>query len=102
MRPLGDVALALLDAAREAPGPVLQLAHRAQVGYSVARYTASRMVDRGDLVVVQPGRPAVLGVAPAQVPAGDDMGDALDELHRSFWHAQALPERDDLSEFAAL
>ena len=60
MRPQGEIARALVDAAGQEPGTVLQLAHRAQVSVPVARYTASRLLERGDLRVVQPGRPAVL------------------------------------------
>lgn len=38
-------------------------AERACVGIAVARYTASRMVDRGELVVLHGGKPAVLAPA---------------------------------------
>lgn len=84
MRPrgsYGEVALALCSAAQSGPAPVRVLAERAQVGYSVARYTASRLVSAGDLVVLDGGRPSVLSVP----PAGEDLADKLDELHRSFW-----------------
>lgn len=77
----GDVAVALLGAAREGPGTVRTLAQRAQVGYGAAWYTATRLKERGELVVVEDGRPAVLAVP----PAGDSLADRLDELHRSFW-----------------
>jgi predicted transcriptional regulator of viral defense system len=60
---------------------VAALAERAQVGSSAARVTASRMVERGDLVVLEPGRPAVLAIA----PAGETLADKLDELARTFW-----------------
>lgn len=103
MRPLGEISLALHYAAAAAPGSVRDLACRAQVGYDAARYTASRMVDRGELVIVQEGRPAVLGVATAQTPAGDELATALDDLHRSFWSGSLpLAERDDSGEFLAL
>jgi hypothetical protein len=99
MRPMGDVAQAMARAAMQ-PGTVVQLAHRAQVGESVARYTASRMVDRQQLVVVQQGRPAVLA-APGAAPAGTVAGRApapkphadaelartLNWLTRSFWES---------------
>jgi hypothetical protein len=103
MRPLGEISMALHEAAASSPGSVRDLAYRAQVGYDAARYTASRMVDRGELVIVQQGRPAVLGVATAQTPGGDELASALDDLHRSFWSG-AMPqaERDDSDEFLAL
>ena len=68
MRPLGACAQALLQAVQRGPGDVVSLAHRAQVSVPVARYTASRLVARGDLSVVQPGRPAVLGLPAAPAP----------------------------------
>lgn len=71
MRPrgsYGEVAQALLDAATAGPAAVRDLAVRAQVGYSTARVTCSRLVDRGELVAVDGGvRPAVLARAPAPV-----------------------------------
>lgn len=84
MRPrgsYGDVALALRDAASASPGTVAELAQRACVGYGAARYTASRLVRAGDLVVVDGGRPAVLSMP----PGGDGLADALGMLERSFW-----------------
>lgn len=77
----GDVAVALLGAAREGPATVRTLAQRAQVGYGAAWYTACRLKERGQLVVVEEGRPAVLAVP----PAGGELGQRLDELHRTFW-----------------
>ena len=64
MRPLGEIALRLREAAQQQPGTVAQLAQRVQVGESAARYTCSRMLQRGELVAVAAGRPAVLGAAP--------------------------------------
>lgn len=55
----GPVAVAMLAAATE-PGTVRQLAERAQVGRRAAWYTVTRLVQRGDLVVVESSRPAVL------------------------------------------
>lgn len=66
MRPrgsYGDVARALCDAAGAAPGTVRQLADRAQVGYDLARCTASRLIDAGVLQVHTPGRPQLLALA---------------------------------------
>lgn len=65
-RPLGEVAQALADAARAEPDNVRALARRARVGYRVARYTATRMEQRGELVVVLAARPRVMGVPDAQ------------------------------------
>jgi hypothetical protein len=98
MRPVGEVAMALQRAA-SVPGTVVELAHRAQVGMQVARYTASRMVDRQQLLVLDSARPAVLA-APGAVPAGrvpatrpqapalqrnEELARTLDLLTRSFW-----------------
>ncbi len=85
MRPRGshgEVAMALRKAAADGgPAPVRVLAERAQVGYSTARYTASRLVDAGYLVLLDDARPSVLAVP----PSGDTLADKLDELHRQFW-----------------
>jgi hypothetical protein len=80
-RPRGEISRALHDAAAQQPGTVAQLAHRAQVGEAAARYTVSRMVQRGELVEVLPGRPAVLGVV-VQAPVAH--ADWLDVLQRRF------------------
>lgn len=61
-RPLGELALAMLQAAQQGPATVKALSWRAQVGYGSARYTASRMLARGMLVVVKQARPAVVGL----------------------------------------
>lgn len=90
-RPLGDISRALLAAAAAAPGTVRELCERAQVGFDVGRKTASRMLSRGDLQVLEvmppsgPGRPpAVVGMAAASAPdaALSDLAAAL-----SGWHA---------------
>jgi len=81
----GGIALALRDAAASGPATVRVLCERAQVGYDAGRYTASRLVAAGQLVPVQPGRPMVL----AQAPEGDELGDHLVMLHRSFWDQPA-------------
>lgn len=75
MRPRGSygpVATALLQAWAQAPAPVREVAQRAQVGYGVAKRTASRLRQCGELVVLSGGRPAVLAV-PGTVlePAAD-------------------------------
>jgi hypothetical protein len=59
-RPQGPVCAALLDAAERAPGTVNDLAARAQVGFAVARYSVSRLVQRRELVIIESRRPAVL------------------------------------------
>lgn len=66
----GPVAKALCDSARSSPGAVRDLCARAQVAYAQGRYTASRLVEAGELVVLQPGRPAVLGAPAGGVAAG--------------------------------
>lgn len=87
----GAVALALREAAASGPAPVRVLCERAQVGYAAGRYTASRLVAAGQLVPVQPGRPMVLAVP----PKGDELGDHLAALHRSFWDLQNLGDCEE-------
>jgi hypothetical protein len=70
-RPLGEVHHALLAAAAARPGTVQELAQRACVGRRAACYTASRMIARGVLRPVAPGRPAVLAVVVGE--SADDM-----------------------------
>lgn len=84
MRPrgsYGEIGRALLAAAAVGPATVSALAERAQVGSAAARVTASRLIERGDLVVIEVGRPAVVAIP----PGGDTLAEKLDELHRSFW-----------------
>ncbi|MFM2059395.1 MAG: hypothetical protein RLY71_3780 [Pseudomonadota bacterium] len=69
----GVVAQALLNAARQQPGTVRQLACRAQVGYATARYAASRLQALGALVPQGDQRPQVLGIP--QVNAGQAITD---------------------------
>ena len=66
MRPRGEVRQALARAFEQGPAEVKVAAQRACVGAAVARYTASRMVDSGELVIVRSGKPAVLAVPGAQ------------------------------------
>jgi hypothetical protein len=49
-----------LDAAATTPGTVRQLAQRSQVGYALAKCTVSRMIDAGELLVLDDGRPALV------------------------------------------
>ena len=79
MRPLGDIARAMLQHAGT-PGTVRQVCDRAQVGYQVGAYTASRLLSAGllvpdaDAAVPQragPGRPARVVKA---APEPDDDG----------------------------
>lgn len=63
MRPRGEIANALSAAAKSGPGTVADMCRRAQVGMAAGRYTASRMLDRGELVVLEAGRPAVVVAA---------------------------------------
>lgn len=84
-RPAGEVSRALMGAAAAGPATVRELAERACVGYGAARYTASRMVSRGELVILSPTeRPVVLGLeagGAADVPAAPAASATL----RSFW-----------------
>ena len=79
-RPLGEIVRALAQAAQAGPGTVRELAQRAQVGRRVATYTASRMVARGQLVLVEGLSPAGRRRWPPvfAAPAGDD-GDSKDD-----------------------
>ena len=84
MRPrgsYGEIATALLSAAASGPGPVRELAMRAQVGYDAAHYTCSRLVRTGALAVVQPGRPAIVALPPAV----RSIEARLDDLNLQFW-----------------
>lgn len=65
----GEVAQAMLQAAWP-PARVAHVCERAQVGYGVGRYTASRLVQAGELVVlaVEPPAPGAKG-RPAAVVA---------------------------------
>lgn len=91
MRPRGDITRAMATAWQQGPASVPAIAQRACVGLSAARYTASRMLQRGDLVVVQGGRPAVLGLAQDAAPSAkhdpdhDSYMRVLDILDSSFW-----------------
>lgn len=89
----GEVAQAMLQAAWP-PAHVAHVCERAQVGYGVGRYTASRLVQAGELVVLavdpQPGRP---GRPPAVVASREALqrqqarAEAVvpGVLPRSFW-----------------
>lgn len=62
MRPMGEISLKMLEALALGPAPVRELAQRAQVGFDVARYTATRLVERGAVVRLEQCRPAVLAL----------------------------------------
>ncbi len=101
MRPLGDIAQALIQHAGT-PAPVRLLCERAQVGYDVGRYTTSRLLQRG-LLVLAPDAPAVRQGRgrPAQLvmaaPAGaDEEASAMALLQRSFWDAPPALEWESL------
>lgn len=73
----GPVAQTMVQAARQQPGTVRQLAERTQIGYDVARYTAHRLVAGGVLQQTD-DRPAILGPAtPRGVGAGADLSACL-------------------------
>lgn len=88
----GEVRQALLEAWRQGPAPVREVAARAQVGLAAARYTASRMADAGQLMVVVDARPAVLALADDErlCALSDErdtarVRDALHRLGSLFW-----------------
>lgn len=94
----GEVRQALLEAWAQGPAPVREVAQRAQVGLAVARYTASRMTDDGQLKVVVGQRPAVLALADDErVCALSDeretlrVRDALHALGSAFWECRDVP-----------
>lgn len=110
-RPMGEVAQVLMREAMVNPGTVRDLAQRAQVGYGVARYTATRLVDRGQLEVKSEGRPMVLGARAAGLGAVQAdvsaCGLHLQMLPRSFWDDAAcdgasVASADALDAFACL
>lgn len=72
MRPrgsFGEVATALLEVHALGPCTVREAAERAQVRYETARYTASRLIERGVLEIAEPmSRPAMLITRMANEP----------------------------------
>lgn len=85
-RPHGELVLALQAAAGAGPGTVRELAQRGVLGIAAARYTASRMVDRGQLVVVDASRPAVLALPAActeDAVVGADLVGVLAGWHKA-------------------
>lgn len=93
MRPrgsYGEVARALLTAADAGPGSVRELAARALVGHGAAAWSCSRLVARGELVVLDPDeRPATLARPAAEPEAADAVGAAFVLLERNFWERTA-------------
>lgn len=85
MRPRGEIRVALVRAFDQGPATVNVAAQRACVGHAAARYTASRMVADGELVVLQPGKPALLAVpqGAGAVPGFSyaSSGDGLNVVH---------------------
>ncbi|MFY7866895.1 hypothetical protein [Roseateles sp.] len=98
----GEVREALVSAWRQGPAPVREAAERACVGHAVARYTASRMADEGQVCVVVGSRPAVMALADDErvcvLPTAADADPmsaerVRDELHRlgaAFWGASSM------------
>lgn len=90
MRPRGEFAMALAHAA-STPGTVRQFCERAQVGYAAGSYTATRMLQRGELVpwdapAPRPagrGRPPRMLVAASAAPEPAPVEPAMYLL--SFW-----------------
>jgi hypothetical protein len=90
MRRRGEIGRALLDAAlMHGPATVRGLAACSGVAYGAARYTASRMIGRGELVVIDRARP-VLVAAPEVVTTG-----GLDNFMRAL---ALLSARDDTAD----
>jgi hypothetical protein len=88
----GEITVALIEAARQAPGTVRELAARAQVGFACAERKASCLVKRGDLVVVQQTKPMVLALPAAATVL--DNGSALQALWRSAAGADSTAHTD--------
>lgn len=91
MRPrglFGEISQAVLHAAQLGPGTVRELACRAQVGTTAARYTASRLLAAGMLEVEVEGRPAVLRAGAGD--GGRDQGgiEVVEAAVRSFWESE--------------
>jgi hypothetical protein len=92
----GEVAVAMLQAAWP-PAPVTHLCERAQIGYGVGRYTASRLVQAGELVVlaVEPPVPGRTGRPAAVVASREALRQRASEmvvpgvLPLSFWDTSA-------------
>ena len=88
MRPRGEVRLALARAFSQGPAEVKVAARRAQVGLATARYTASRMLDAGELVVLRDRRPAVFALAQGDRSAAaprQTVEQSLDLLRSVMW-----------------
>lgn len=97
---VGAVAQALLAQAQQ-PGTVRELAARAQVGFSAAAYTCSRLQSAGHLVRVSDGRPARLVVAAAAMSARSSGPCWAQMLQR--WSARSVAASQATShDFAAL
>lgn len=101
MRPLGDIARALLQHAGQ-PGTVRQVCERAQVGYQVGAYTASRLLSAGLMVADDDAPPpprAGRGRPPMVVKAAPEPDDesVMQMLQRAF-----VPRRPTALEWDAL
>ena len=79
----GEVGQALVKAATHGPGTARELAERVCVGYTAARYTASRLVSAGVLARTDE-RPARLGL-PGTLQAAVPQLASSPVLPRSFW-----------------
>lgn len=92
----GPVAQALLQAVKQQPGAVRELAQRANVGYSAARYTVSRLASAG-VVELHGGRPAVVAVPREDEAPGPQVCpqivDALSMVFRSVRAGSSSVER---------
>jgi hypothetical protein len=99
MRPrgsFGEVGRALLAEAQRQPGTVREIAARANVGYQLAKTTATRYVQGGQLVKLNAQRPAVLGAGmPGSAAPVVVEGDALLILTLGLWRQQTVAAQLD-------
>jgi hypothetical protein len=91
-RPLGEYSQALLSAAAQGPATMVQLAHRAQVGYSVAMCKVPALARSGHLVALTEARPRVYTLAYELAPV--DYEPAFVMLSRAFWELAPTPVQD--------
>ena len=82
-RPMGEVSMAMIKAARVGPATVQQLAERACVGYDAARFKAKDLVRAGILVPTGDERPRVLAVREAEESQTNDSFELMDRYFRA-------------------
>jgi hypothetical protein len=82
-RPMGEVSMAMIKAARIGPATVHQLAERACVGYDAARFKAKDLVRAGILVPTGADRPRVLAVREVKESQTNDSFELMDFYFRT-------------------